>query len=141
MNGLFYFLFHFSSFLRLKKGSPKMWSLEFNNFLRPGEPNIFAMAGGRQISIYESLESKKLKQIMCYEDPDVRNLIRQREKYQNIFSVTFFLVIFIRFLVSFSHVGYCCFSFNLDLVRRKKSKSFFFILFEKKNSVMKNSTF
>lgn len=51
-----------------------MWSLEFNNFLRPGEPNIFALAGGRQISVYESTTSKKLQEIMCYEDPDVRTI-------------------------------------------------------------------
>ncbi|XP_055312080.1 polycomb protein esc-like [Sitodiplosis mosellana] len=61
-----------SSFLKFKKDTPKMWSVEFNHFLKPGQPNIFALVGGQWFSIYESTANGQIKQLMYYKDPDAK---------------------------------------------------------------------
>lgn len=52
----------------------QLWCVEFNNYLKSGEPKIFAALGGPQFSIYECTPSGNIKLIMCYADEDVREI-------------------------------------------------------------------
>lgn len=50
-----------SSFINDKKHRRQLWSVEFNNFLKPGESNIFAVVGGPRISIYQTMPNGEIK--------------------------------------------------------------------------------
>lgn len=72
MKILFMFFFFFSSFIREKR-EKCIYAVEFNHFLKAGEPNVFAAVGGNRISVYEchSDDNSKIKLVQCYEVPDV----------------------------------------------------------------------
>lgn len=66
----FGFFFH-RSYIKEKRAQ-KLWAIEFNNYLKPDEPKIFATLGGAQFSIYEcSPIDDKFKLLMRFVDPDV----------------------------------------------------------------------
>lgn len=70
--------FHFFRTYLQERRKQILWSIEFNHFLKPNEPNIFAVVGGRQISIYETKSDGTMKHLITYEDPNVRIFIHFR---------------------------------------------------------------
>lgn len=74
-NQYFFFNFVFFSlcrtFVQDKERKKEIWAVNFNHFVKPGQPNIFAAVGGPRFWIYEATVHGKINLLMCYEDPDV----------------------------------------------------------------------
>lgn len=62
------------SFIKEKRNR-QLWGIQFNHCLKPDQPNVFAVTGGTQFSIYECTPKGQLELQMCFEDPDVSNFI------------------------------------------------------------------
>lgn len=56
----------------LQKNKIELWSVEFNNYLKPTEPNIFAVAGGPYCLIFKATLDGTIELITGLQDPDVR---------------------------------------------------------------------
>lgn len=48
-----------------------VYGVQFNYFLGPAEPSIFASVGGNRVCVYECMTNGTIKLLQCYGDPDV----------------------------------------------------------------------
>lgn len=54
-----------------EKRAQKLWAIEFNDFLKDGQPKIFVTLGGAQFSIYECPDKGNIQLVYSFIDPDV----------------------------------------------------------------------
>lgn len=66
------FIDNFSASVKEKR-KKQLWAVEFNNYVKFGQSNVFAAFGGTQFSIYECTQNGSIKLLTCFEDPDVSN--------------------------------------------------------------------
>lgn len=66
---------YFSAYVKEKR-KKQLWAVEFNNYVKFGQSNVFAALGGTQFSIYECTQNGSIKLLTCFEDPDVSNIIK-----------------------------------------------------------------
>lgn len=52
-------------------GNNNVYCVQFNNFLGPMEPMIFASVAGHRVSVYECKPIGAIELLQCYGDPDV----------------------------------------------------------------------
>lgn len=65
------FAFICRSFVQNKDEVKDIWAVNFNHFMKCGQPKIFAAVGGPRFWIYEVTSNGKMKLLMCGEDDDV----------------------------------------------------------------------
>lgn len=62
--------FVFKSYVKEDHGQP-LFGTQFNNFLSPDSPMVFASVGANRVTIYECADSGQIDVLQCYGDPDV----------------------------------------------------------------------
>lgn len=60
----------YSFFVREKFAKP-LYSVQFNHYLGPTQPLIFATVGGNRAYAYECSNDGAIRLLHCYADPDV----------------------------------------------------------------------
>lgn len=77
--GLYIIMFNFCylsrCYLKEDHGQP-IFGVQFNQYLRDGQPLVFATAGNNRVSVYQCIEDGSIKLLQCYSDPDVSNTLK-----------------------------------------------------------------